>query len=122
MGGREESFGSLVELALPPTKWGYWPASHENPGTGENGEFPDVSNCCCCCCCSEEPGLRPALVVEFLFFLKNPSVTLKGKQSSSNRGFAPRGRRRGWHWGGGGRGFHGAGEGVGTPGLLPEVP
>ena len=38
MGGVEESFGSLVELALPPTKWGYWLASHENPGTGENTE------------------------------------------------------------------------------------
>ena len=38
MGGREESFGYLVELAPPPTKWGYWLASHENPGTGENTE------------------------------------------------------------------------------------
>ena len=38
MGGREESFGNLGELELPPTKWGYWLASHENPGTGENTE------------------------------------------------------------------------------------
>ena len=38
MGGGEESFGYLVELAPPPTKWGYCPASHENPGTGENTE------------------------------------------------------------------------------------
>ena len=38
MGGREESFGNLVELELPPTKWGYWPASHENPGTGRHIE------------------------------------------------------------------------------------
>ena len=38
MGGTEESFGSLGELDLPPTKWGYCLASHENPGTGENTE------------------------------------------------------------------------------------
>ena len=25
-------------LNCPPTKWGYWLASHENPGTGENTE------------------------------------------------------------------------------------
>ena len=37
-------------LNCPPTKWGYWPASHENPGTGENGVSPRASNCCCCCC------------------------------------------------------------------------
>ena len=36
-------------LNCPPTKWGYWPASHENPGTGENGVSPRASNCCCCC-------------------------------------------------------------------------
>ena len=38
MGGREESFGYLVELERPPHKVGYCPASHENPGTGENTE------------------------------------------------------------------------------------
>ena len=25
-------------MHCPPTKWGYCPASHENPGTGENTE------------------------------------------------------------------------------------
>ena len=25
-------------MHCPPTKWGYWLASHENPGTGENTE------------------------------------------------------------------------------------
>ena len=25
-------------MYCPPTKWGYWLASHENPGTGENTE------------------------------------------------------------------------------------
>ena len=41
MGGRQDSFGNLVELEMPPhkmAKWGYWRASHENPGTGENTE------------------------------------------------------------------------------------
>ena len=38
MGGGQESSGYVVELELPPTKWGYWLASHENPGTGENTE------------------------------------------------------------------------------------
>eukprot|EP00959_Pyramimonas_sp_CCMP1952_P400254 8386459-Pyramimonas_sp.AAC.1 len=43
-----------------------------------------------------------------------------GKQESSNRGFAPWGRRRGLALGRQRKVPHGAGEGVGIPGAFPK--